>query len=240
MAAASRPTALQLLSIVSMLILAADAAWSADASSYLAGGTDVSDGFRQQIQTAAATIPDPIWRSLTARGWQLRLAHSLSEAAPDLRAQRPRGWPGDRSWDSVEAVHLPRSRTLIIAEKLRGKDGLWQTNQRAAGVLRHEVGHAFDMFAGGQKQFLSATSGFRKAYDSDVAVMDTETRSSLNYFLQRDFAGRQETFAEAFAIELGGGSDTKHIEAFRNGFPRVLHFQRAAIEKYALATNLKE
>jgi len=217
-----------------MLILFSGAARGADASAWLAGIADVSAEFREQFQTAAASIPQPIWKSLTARGWHVRLAHSLSEAAPDLRAQPPRGWPNDRSWDSVEAVHLPRSRTLIIAEKLRGRDGNWRTNERVAGVLRHEVGHAFDMFAGGTKRFLSSTSDFRQAYNNDVALMDANARSSLKYFLQRDLAGRQETFAEAFAIELGGGSDTKHVAEFRNGFPPVLEFQHAAIEKFKL------
>jgi len=222
---------------VSMLILFSQTVWAADARS-TASSAGVSADFRSQYEQAAATIPQPIWKSLHAAGWRVRLAHVVSDAAPELRNVRPRGWPAGRSWDSVEAVHLPRARTLIIAEMLHTADGDWKMNARVAGVLRHEVGHAFDMLVGSEQQFLSAGNDFRDAYAHDIEGMNRTTRAALQYFLQNGAAGRQEAFAEAFAIELGGGSDNRHSEEFRRAFPQVMRIGQEAIEKFKAVNTL--
>ncbi len=62
--------------------------------------------------------------------------------------------------------------------------------------------------------------------------MPVDQRVSLAYYTQARAAGRQEAFAEAFAIHLGGGSDAPHREAFRRGFPRVLAYLRDLLRDY--------
>jgi hypothetical protein len=180
--------------------------------------TPVSTDFETQIRTAWAQLPQPLRSDLARAGWQVQLAEFVIDAAPALAESHPRGWPSGTSWQQTDAIYLPQERRLVVAEKRRTAQGQIVPATRAAGVLRHETGHAFDLAHGGRYKFLSASPGFRAAYEADVARMLPEQRQALAYYLQRSAAGRQETLAEAFAISLGGGSDTANATIFPRHF----------------------
>lgn len=184
----------------------------------------VSDDFYQKLLTASGTIPEPVWIKVEAAGWRVQLAEFVVEIVPGLTNTQPRGWPEETTWANTDAVHLPGSRLLVLAEKRRNKRGEVVACGRVEGVLRHEMGHAFDMVAGADAQFVSASPEFLAAYLADIQTLVEEQKTELAYYLQDQDAGRQEAFAEAFGIVLGGGSDTRNQQAFSHSFPNVLKF----------------
>lgn len=192
--------------------------------------TPVSAGFRERIEGALDTIPESVWRDMTRHGWQIHLASQVTDAAPQLRGHRPRGWPEDAKWENTDAVHLAREKLVVVAELRETTSGEMKTNSRVEGLLRHEMGHAFDV-ASGRGALRSASSAFQEAYRMDLDEMTPEMRSQLAYYVQPDEAGAQETFAEAFGILLGGGCDAANREAFEESFPTVLEVVESAINE---------
>lgn len=191
--------------------------------------TRVSDGFRREVQLASSSIPDGVWREVQRSGWQVRMAEFVLDAAPTLRNRRPRGWPGNATWNNSDAVHLPAAKLLVLAEKRRTTSGRVVSSNRVPGVLRHEFGHAFDIAWPGPDGARSATPEFVDSYRRDVETLNALQREQMSYYLQDRRAGRQEAFAEAFAILLGGGSDAAKEERFVASFPRVMRHVKQAI-----------
>ncbi len=198
--------------------------------------TPVSAAFEAQVRTAWAELPQSLRSDLAHAGWQVHLAEFVVDAAPALAESQPRGWPSGMSWQQTDAIHLSQERRLVVAEKRRNSQGQVVPATRAAGVLRHETGHALDLAQGGHFKFLSASPGFRAAYESDVARMTSQQRETLAYYLQRSAAGRQETFAEAFAISLGGGADLANAAVFPQAFRHVMHWMRGRVTASASST----
>jgi hypothetical protein len=194
--------------------------------------TDVSLDFRTKARDAAKTIPATVWKGLTRHGWRVHFAEFVIDAAPSLRGAQPRGWPRDMTWENTDAVHLPEERLLVFAEKRRRRDGKVITTNRIAGVLRHEVGHAFDKLVGKAGQPFSSSPEFFTVYQYDSGRVPANVRDKLQYYLQMRSAGRQETFAEAFAIVLGGGSDPPNRDQFLRAFPNVTRRVKSMIETY--------
>jgi len=189
----------------------------------------VSNSFSRDIDEASRTIPPHVWQSILDAGWRVNLVEYVVDAVPSLRGISPRGWPAGWMWDNTDAVHLPASKLLIIAEKRRNKKGQIVACTRVSGVLRHEVGHAFDVLSGEPARFQSARKPFVEAYNADYSAMDSLRRRELEYYLQRGPAGHQETFAEAFGVVFGGGSDVARQIAFRDCFPRTIQWVRQTV-----------
>jgi hypothetical protein len=183
--------------------------------------TPVSPVFRRRIEDATATLPEGVWRSLWQAGWRVQMAEFVTDAAPSLVGEQPRGWPSGLTWENTDAVNLPHRRLVVVAEKRRNRHGEVVPADRIEGVFRHELGHAYDRAAGGSLRFQSAHPEFAAAYESDLRSISRNDRGLLKYYLQGDAAGRQEAYAEAFAILLGGGSDPIKRDAFLRAFPRV-------------------
>lgn len=192
--------------------------------------TQVSDDFRQEVRRASLTIPDSVWREVERSGWQVRMAEFVVDAAPSLRNRRPRGWPSNATWNNSDAVHLPVAKLLVLAEKRRTSSGRVVSSSRVPGVLRHEFGHAFDIALAGPHGARSATPEFVASYREDVNRLTAPHRGELNYYLQDQRAGRQEAFAEAFAILLGGGSDVTQEARFAESFPRVMQYVQQTLK----------
>jgi hypothetical protein len=162
----------------------------------------------------------------------VKLAQFVTDAAPSLRGAQPRGWPQGSTWENTDAVHLPKLRTMVFAEKRRDSQGRIVESTRIEGVMRHEIGHAFDQACGAGAMLRSSSQAFLAAHIADVRRIPAYDRGQLEYYLQRGAAGRQETFAEAFAVLLGGGSDDPHRELFARSFPRVFEHVRSAIDEF--------
>lgn len=190
----------------------------------------VSKSFRQQTTAAIQTIPQPVQQLIGTAGWRIQLSEFVVDAQPELARDRPRGWPAYATWQNTDAVHFPVERLLVLAEKRRNSQGRIVETSRIGGVLRHELGHAFDMALGMPGLFRSSSEEFERAYTKDVDHIRAENGKELDYYLQRANAGRQEAFAEAFGIILGGGSDVTREQQFRASFPHVLQFVQHELE----------
>ncbi|GLY78573.1 anthrax toxin lethal factor-related metalloendopeptidase [Actinoallomurus iriomotensis] len=100
----------------------------------------------------------------------------VTDVMPELRGQTPRGWPAGSTWAQVPGLLDTETRRLVIS----GHD-------RPRLSALHEFGHAVD-FAGG---LWSGSKEFTDLYDRLGALSP--------YRAQPGVAGRQETFADAFA-----------------------------------------
>ncbi len=196
----------------------------------------VSEEFRQRIADATATVPKEVWRSLWAAGWRIQMAEFVTDAAPNLMGEQPRGWPAGLTWENTDAVNLPQQRIVVVAEKRRNRQGEVVPTWRAEGVFRHELGHAYDRVGGDRNPHRSAHPSFLAAYQADLQGLTEEDRKELAYYLQGRGAGRQEAFAEAFAILLGGGSDPTRRDRFVRAFPRVLAYVEKTLTEHATLT----
>jgi len=202
----------------------------------LVSATSVSDRFQRETQAATRSVPPQVWKTLDEAGWRVQLAEFIVDAAPSLRGVRPPGWPRHLTWDNSDAIHLPTAKLLVVAEKRRNRAGDIVASSRVAGVLRHEIGHAFDMAAGGRSQNLSGSHQFVQAYQQDISRIAPVDRGSLAYYLQDSRSGLLETFAEAFAVVLGGGSSDIEPAEFETHFPRVMAYTRDVIAKPAASS----
>lgn len=178
------------------------------------------------------SVPQNVWTGLHRAGWRVHTVAFVLDAAPSLKGSQPRGWPQQLTWDNTDAVHLPKFRKVVVAEKLRTRTGEVFPSLRVEGNLRHEVGHAFDMLSEGSSGFRSSSAQFLKAFRQDWSAVQSDDRTALTYYSQSHKAGPQETFAEAFAIHLGGGSDPKNRKRFLGAFPSVLEYVRSAVDDY--------
>jgi hypothetical protein len=197
-----------------------------------AGAEGFSERFLREAEAARQSIPERLWQSIRRAGWRFYLAEFVVDAVPDLKHSRPRGWPAKFTWNHTDAAYLPRSRRLVLAEKRRRVNGEVVESDRVGGVFRHELGHAFDMICSGAYRYRSASPAFQRVYREDVARLTAEQRDQVVYYLQGRYAGRQEAFAEAFGVLLGGGSDVTKRTQFEQAFPSVLEFVEREIESY--------
>ncbi len=206
--------------------------WDATADA----ASPVSDEFRQRIEAAAATVPSKVWQSLWEAGWRVQMAEFVVDAAPTLMGEQPRGWPDGLTWENTDAVNLPQRRLVVVAEKRRNRQGEVVSTWRAEGVFRHELGHAYDRVGSDGEAIQSAHPHFLAAYHQDAQTISPADRVELGYYLQNRAAGRQEAYAEAFAILLGGGSDPSRRDIFVRAFPRVVAYvEQSLTEQPALA-----
>lgn len=192
-------------------------------------GTGVSDFFKKNMDDAWGSIPEHIKAKLEAHGVTAHLTRMLVDVAPDLADKQPRGWDKGMTWKNVSGVYRSSEKKIIVSERYQnpttGKDA---ASSRTKGTLRHEVGHAVDDAHG----YVSASSDFRSAYNSDVAKMDAEgilrDDHRYKYFLQPDNAGPSETFAEVFGQIHGGGGGDHDITG---RFPAVTKWMRDFLTK---------
>ena len=188
--------------------------------------------FLLTVHWTLRSLPPSVLEELSERGWRIELVPSLGQALPELADEAPRGWPSGWTWKEVDAAHLPSERRLIVAAYRRTRTGERVRATRTAQVIRHELGHAWDVAGAGQR-LRSSEESFRAAYELDRKTMSATERDRLGYFLQAGTKGRQEAFAEAFALVHGGGSAVELQDEFRSGFPRVVEWMGRAVGRPA-------
>jgi len=149
-------------------------------------------------------------------------ANKLTDALPELKGQKPRGWPPGLTWDAVDGAYSPSRNMVVVAEETADSNGKWVKSKRTEDVTRHEVGHAVDFGLGK----LSNTAAFTKAYDEDEKNMPPKLAPTLKYFLQNGDGGKEEAFAEAIAAREGGSTAGNSFDV---GFKRTIAAVDAAL-----------
>jgi hypothetical protein len=179
-----------------------------------------SEEFHGRVERALDSIPAAAHQALANGGGKVVAGERLTEAVPDLKKQRPGGYPPGATWDNVGGVYYPPDRAVVVAQKERHGRGKTteHDSDRVEGMLRHEFGHGLDAALG----YPSKSAVFREAYAKDVEKLDPAARASLAYYLQGGHRGPEEVWAEAFAQQHGGGGSM---------FANVLkHFPRSSQE----------
>lgn len=168
-----------------------------------------------------ANLPPRVAAELAAGGARVVAGKRLTDSWPDLVDQRPPGYPDDADYTNVRGVaDLAKPPTVFIAETYRpvGRTH-FRGVENVPGVLRHELGHAYDALGGALR---SSTRSLRDAYAAGLARVREGDKAVLAYFLQESSAGAQELFAEAFGIVTGGGAAPYAAAAIKRTFPEFL------------------
>ena len=190
-----------------------------------------SPQFEQTVAKTFNQLPPQVKQKLLAANVEIKTGVLLTDAMPDLTSS-PDGWPEGTTWDEVGAVHRRSNESSVIgiSEFLRSDD-LIVRNKRVAGALRHELGHVWD-FLMEPNWGLSRGRDFGSGYQEDLIRMGPLDRIYLRSFLQFGQTGTRETFAEAFAVLVGGGSGVSMNRdiLFRGAFPNSMRVVADSLE----------
>ncbi len=187
----------------------------------------LSDPFLQEIDQALSVIPAWVLTTVEQHGDSLKLSPQLKELLPELSGKPIPGDPSGRIFDQLPGLYHRENKIIAIFESVTDEDFPFRSikNNRASGVLRHEMGHALDRALGGG----SDQPAFRRAYDQDIAEINDEALiDNYAYYLTRK--GRSELFAELFAVLQGGGADEK-TRNIKQVFPATVVALQALLEK---------
>ena len=89
-------------------------------------------------------------------------------------------------------------------------------------MVRHEIGHVLNqILAPTLCLAYSNCDEFKAAYARDLEGLSEDDKKQLTYFLQKDDAGRDETFAAIFAFVAGGPSSEGINPLLERAFPEV-------------------
>ena len=174
----------------------------------------VSKNFKSEVNSAISGIPDNVLIALNNGGSKITACLKITDAYPELKGVKPRGWPDGSTWDDCPG--FAKGRDITVAQTNRISTGKFVETNRTGGIIRHEAGHAFDAVLSD----ISSSSDYLVAYNKYIAILKTtEDYLDYDYLTQEGVAGRQETFAEVFAQLCGGhagGSAIDPVTAFPN------------------------
>lgn len=171
--------------------------------------------FSRRVNDTYNQIPQNVRDALDKDNVQVVATDRVTDVMPELKGEKPRGWPPGSSWDDVDGAYDVGGKRIIVAER-QGSPKSPNANN-IEGLTRHETGHAVDHL----KNF-SDSKEFKDAYDREAAKIQKPDSETLKYFLQKGEAGRQEAFAEMFAINNGGATNTTREALIKKYFPDTL------------------
>jgi hypothetical protein len=183
-------------------------------------GSNISPAFVEELEKMVALLPAGSLHALSKAGYKIELSHLVTDAVPAARDQQVRGYEPHSTWDSVFGMFNRTERKVVMAEyaKDNGKYITLQDEQRRAGILRHEFGHAIDNFLGN----FSHSEEFQQAYAKGKASISKEEEVVIWYYLQAGDAGPEETFAEIFASLKGTACDRASDQILHDHFPELV------------------
>jgi len=182
-----------------------------------------SADFTNKVNDTYNALPQNVRDSLAKDGVQVIATDKVTDVMPELKGQKPRGWPPGSSWDDVDGAYDTTGKRIIVAQRQNSSKPY--TND-VAGLTRHETGHAVDRLNN-----LSAHLDFTTAYTREVGTVPAADKQTLDYFLQTGDAGREETFAETFAIINGGATTTYREFLLKKDFPDTIKVVTDQISK---------
>ncbi len=218
----------KVVKVVTPTAVAADPGFNMDTFVYTVRGNldtgDVSPQFLQNVKAVMLGIPESVLERLQRSGCKLCVTPRMADKLPGFANQRPRGWGEDMSGKHVDGLF--NGEVIICEHSISYKDDFeYVKNQRYAGVLRHETGHAVDWYFGR----LSEKEELKHVYLLELARVDVDAKEKdIAYYCQKSDAGRSECFAELFAAMLGGGCD-RNDAMLMAAFPNTAKLIRAKV-----------
>jgi hypothetical protein len=172
-----------------------------------------SQDFTRRVNEAYENLPQNVKDALSRDGVSVVATDKVTDLLPHLKNQKPRGWPPGSTWDDVDGAYEFGGKRIIVAERQQSPS----RPNRVEGLTRHETGHAVDHI-----RAFSDTQAFIDAYQKEAALIPKPGSDTLKYFLQKDEAGREEAFAEIFAIIHGGGTTLTYTTLLNKYFPETI------------------
>lgn len=191
----------------------------------------VTAQFITEISQDAAQLPETWKGKLTKAGYKIAMSRTLFDSVPSARGQQVRGYKSSATWSQVFGMFDRRRRRVVMAELAKQteneKSALVTLNdqQTRAGILRHEFGHAIDDYL----RYPSHGRSFAQAYAVGVPRLNAHDKTVLNYYLQVGIAGKEEMFAELFAIKGGVACDPIADDLLRQKFPEAMSVVNSTI-----------
>lgn len=150
-------------------------------------GTEI---VRQHISDLDA-VSSGVSKAVADKGVTVHLGNSpMTElnGNTDMKGQSPRGWPPGVTWDEVPGAFNPAHNAVSAGKGAHG----------SASVVLHEYGHAI-----GHNFGIDSSPEWQSIHAS--------VHNNLSPYLQQGgpggFAGRQELWAESFAVHQKHGAD---------------------------------
>jgi len=177
---------------------------------------NTTDAFYQRVTNAADALPPKIKALLLDNYWVIGASSTILEGAPGIKdCEVPcNEAAGLALWDEKRII-LPK------AAELKGGKGYFEPYYVEEDT-RHEVGHAVDKILG----LFSHSDKFLTPYrEESAAKMPEEVRKDLQYYLQTDWNGPQEMWAEMFSDISRAPSDrfpnSHNHELLEKYFPKT-------------------
>lgn len=161
-----------------------------------------SKAFTDQVDKTYNKMSKEVRDIVTDSGAQVVAPRRLTDAMPELKGQKPRGWPPGSTWDAVDGAYSPGRKQIIVSEEVEVKPGIWVKSNRTDDVLRHETGHAVDAAL----DKISDDADYLAAYEAEAKAVPKTEQKQLSYFLQSGGVGAEETCAESIAAREGGAT----------------------------------
>lgn len=194
-------------------------------SSLILRKESVTDAFVREVQGALTGVPVNVRSALQRSGYHVTVAKTVPSAVPSSSGKQVRGYVHSATWNNVYGMFNRASKQVIMAEyaeseKSGGAPRMATLNdpRRRHGILKHECGHAVDQLLNN----FSHSPAFANAYNLGIARLNANERKVLDYYLQAGHAGKEEAFAEIFAISCGNGCHRDTDYLFQSYFPELL------------------
>jgi len=188
---------------------------------------DISPDFLQKVKTVVSSLPAVVLARLQHSGCKICVTPRMADKLPGFSHQRPRGWGEDMSGKHVDGLF--NGEVIICENSISYRDDFaYVKNERYAGVLRHEIGHAVDWYFGR----LSESEELKHSYLLELARVDVDAKEKdIAYYCQKSNAGRSECFAELFASMNGGGC-SKNDSMLLTAFPNTAKLIKSKLEAH--------
>ncbi len=188
---------------------------------------DISPEFLSKVKSVVNGLPQNVLARLQHAGCKICVTPRMADKLPGFAHQRPRGWGEDTSGKHVDGLF--NGEVIICENSISFKDDFaYVKNERYAGVLRHEIGHAVDWYYGR----LSESEELKHSYLLELARADVDAKErDIAYYCQKSNAGRSECFAELFASMNGGGC-SKNDSMLLSAFPNTAKLIKTKLESH--------
>ncbi|MEW5851024.1 MAG: hypothetical protein AB2A00_19715 [Myxococcota bacterium] len=168
----------------------------------LRAGGSANEADLKAVATELQRLPAGALLELARKGFNVVVCRgSVTDHLTHLRGVQPRGWPPGATWDGVPGCCDVERKEVVVATQPGGPHGRHLPDTGNAhgseSLLIHETGHALDFGSGGTK-CSAQDANFVAAYQADHANL----HHFSSYLVQPGDAGREETFAETFAMFL--------------------------------------
>lgn len=184
-----------------------------------------SKAFSDQVDKTYNKMSKDVRDIVTDSGAQVVAPRRLTDAMPELKGQKPRGWPPGSTWDAVDGAYSPGKKQIIVSEEVEVKPGIWVKSNRTDNVLRHETGHAVNAALDN----IADDTDYLAAYDPEAKAVPKSEQKELAYFLQSGGVGADETVAEGIAAREGGSTGGA---TFDRNFANTIKVIDAKIKAY--------